>query len=442
MHWLALLRAPHAPPWPEALVWWALRFTPRVARLEDGLLLELAASLRLFGGQAALQQRLLTQWGELGELTQGVAPALAWAPNSLAALALARAGAPGKALDGCRSPLPALLDGLPFSVLRATQAHAPLLARLGCRTLADLRRLPRAALARRTAPRLLHQLDLAYGETQAEAHDWCVAPERFEARCELPQRTDAAALLLQHAEPLLQAACLWLAARQAGSAHIAFGWQHDAMRARDIGPGGELVLAASEPHRELRIWLRLLGEHLHRLPLQAPVSDLWLRIDHAEPLALHSDSLLPTQGAAAGGETLNQLLTRLSVRLGAEQVRQAVSVADHRPECQQQWLPWQQWQPLAGRPAPRDAPLPDAPAQWPQPSWLLDPPLPLSVLNGQPCYQGPLTLLAGPQRMETGWWDQAAVRRDYFLAHSRRAGLLWVFREHHGAGWFLHGVFA
>ena len=31
-------------------------------------------------------------------------------------------------------------------------------------------------------------------------------------------------------------------------------------------------------HRELRVWQRLLAEHLGRLTLQAPVSDLWLRI--------------------------------------------------------------------------------------------------------------------------------------------------------------------
>jgi len=71
----------------------------------------------------------------------------------------------------------------------------------------------------------------------------------------------------------------------------------------------------------------------------------------------------------------------------------------------------------------------------------------------RPVYQGPLTLLAGPHRVEAGWWDTqtsgppALVARDYHLASSERAGLLWVYRARHAPGdtqstWFLHGLFA
>jgi protein ImuB len=442
MRWLALLRAaPGAeppPPWPEALVWWALQFTPRVTRLEDGLLLELAASLRLFGGQAALQQRIVR---ELGELLGPGNATLAWAPNSMAALALARAGAPGDLIDGMRTPLAplaCLLDPLPFPVLSSADAHAPLLARLGCRQLADLRRLPRAGLAKRTSSLLLRQLDLAYGEQSDAGHDWCVAPEQFEAKRELAERSDDAQHLLQQAEPLLRAACLWLAARHAGSRELQFGWQHDAMRARDVGPGGALRLAAHAPHRELRVWQRLLAEHLGRLTLQAPVSELWLRIAHAEPLQEASGNLLATaEGRSEHAESLDQLLTRLAVRLGPEQVRQAEPRADHRPEHQQRWLPWQ----ATRRPAEVPWPSPATPGHWPQPSWLLNPPLPLHALREQPMYLGALTLLAGPQRIETGWWDGDPACRDYYLAHNAQVGLVWLFRNRRApAGWFLQGL--
>ena len=51
----------------------------------------------------------------------------------------------------------------------------------------------------------------------------------------------------------------------------------------------------------------------------------------------------------------------------------------------------------------------------------------------------------------TGWWDTAqpdsACTRDYYLASSPGAGLLWVFRARHAddtatPAWFLHGLFA
>ena len=80
------------------------------------------------------------------------------------------------------------------------------------------------------------------------------------------------------------------------------------------------------------------------------------------------------------------------------------------------------------------------------PSWLLPQPLPLEVRKHQPWYEGPLRLLTRRQRIETGWWEPGgAVVRDYCVARSERAGLLWIFREHRSDGqerWYLQGLYA
>jgi hypothetical protein len=34
------------------------------------------------------------------------------------------------------------------------------------------------------------------------------------------------------------------------------------------------------------------------------------------------------------------------------------------------------------------------------------------------------------------------VRRDYFVALSRDAAWLWIYRECRAGGWFLHGYFS
>jgi protein ImuB len=57
-----------------------------------------------------------------------------------------------------------------------------------------------------------------------------------------------------------------------------------------------------------------------------------------------------------------------------------------------------------------------------------------------------LTLLIGPERIESGWWDDALAIRDYFIAQNDGHMLLWIFRlrtnsEVAGSGWFLHGFF-
>ena len=93
------------------------------------------------------------------------------------------------------------------------------------------------------------------------------------------------------------------------------------------------------------------------------------------------------------------------------------------------------------------------------PTWLLREPVRLQVRGDRPCYEGPLVLLVGPQRLETAGWhgleagqgvqpraSQAPVMRDYFIARSEHAGLLWIYRERlprqQMGGWFLHGLFA
>ena len=42
-------------------------------------------------------------------------------------------------------------------------------------------------------------------------------------------------------------------------------------------------------------------------------------------------------------------------------------------------------------------------------------------------------MLAGPERIESGWWDGADVRRDYYVASDARGARLWIYRECAGA---------
>jgi len=424
MHWLALLPQPTSSTHDDvealarATCWLALQFSPRVARLEESVVLEAEASLRLFGGPERLVQRLHATAAEAG-LVLRVSP---WAHSSLAALALLRTGS-----------LAAELDALPLSALSAAAVQRPMLERLGCRRLGDVRRLPRAALARRFGPALLRGLDEAYGEAP-EAYEWQRLPERFVARLELPFRVEQAPELHQHALVLLRQLCAWLAARHAGVHDFTLAWHYDAMRPRDSASSGQLQLHTAEATREFGHLARLLGEHLTLTRLDAPAGELRLEAGQASALDEHSDSLLADTESGRPREALPLLLERLSVRLGPERVRCAQLVEDHRIDAMQAWAAWTQPRPRA---APRRAP------PGPQPNWLLDPPLRLQTRNEQPLHHGPLLHIAGPHRIEGGWWDQSE-QRDYHLFFGASCGLVWLYRERLGdaePGWFLHGVF-
>lgn len=437
MQWVALSLSPTpggTPPSSDALAGlatWALQFTPRVAIADEAVVLEVQACLRLFGGRRALHGRLVQEAPELG------CTAIAWAPNSLAALACIRAGV----CNGLRQPLPELLDALPLAVLTATAPWRDTLAQLGCRTLGDVRRLPRGGLSRRFGRELLAALDQAYG-LRPEAHDWVRLPARFRARLELMTRVETAPALLFGAHRLLVQLCGWLAARNAGITCFSLHWAHDAMRARDASDGGALTIRTAQPMRHVAHLCRLLAEHLAQVELQAPVGDLELAADTVLPLQAHSDSLLPDPKHE--GESLALVLERVAARLGPKRVLRPVLVEDHRLEWVQHWQP-------ASQPLPRQR---VAPPELAQPTFILPEPLCLLVRDHRPLYQGPLLLLVGPHRVEGGWWhrqdgaaaqDSHHVMRDYWVALSAHAGVLWVFQERlagDAIAWYLHGFFA
>lgn len=435
MLWSALLPSPSggtAPPTEaapqRALATWALQFTPRVALADEAVLMEVAASVRLFGGRRALRDRVLGEGRELGVAQ------LAWAPNGLAALALARAGIE----NGFRRPLAELLDTLPMETLSAVRPHRLTLEHIGCRTLGDVRALPRSGLGRRFDQQLLQALDQAYGAAP-EAHQWVALPGHFEERLELMARVEQAPALLFGARRLLRVLSGWLAARRAGVTAFTLRWAHDAMRARAAGEGGEITIRTAEPTRDIEHLCRLLGEHLARVELLAPVGDLVLAAAEVRPLHDVSASLLPD--TVRQGEQLGLVLERLSARLGPQRVLRPVLCEDHRPEWMCRWQP-------ATLPLPRQG-VPGT--GLPQPGFLLPVPLRLLVQDERPVYHGRLVLLLGPQRVEGGWWDRVDdedrmrhVARDYWVALSTEAGVVWVFQTRLDGrpSWFLHGHFA
>jgi protein ImuB len=47
----------------------------------------------------------------------------------------------------------------------------------------------------------------------------------------------------------------------------------------------------------------------------------------------------------------------------------------------------------------------------------------------------------GPERIETGWWRRAAVRRDYWRVGLRDGRRWWIFYDLRARRWYLHGEF-
>ena len=400
----------------HALACWAGGFTPRVSLTPDTLLLEVGSCLRLFGGL----NKLVSAVGA-GVQAQGFFTTLAAAPTALGAQWLAQSGTAVLCRD--RETMRQHLERLTINVLPERVAAS--LKRFGAATLADVRRLPGAELARRVGTPTRPLMARAFGEI-ADARADFVFPDRFALALELPAPVDHASALLFAARRLSSALSGWLAARQAGVREFNLYLVHRLQENR-------LALQFSAPTSDQRRFERVLRERLERTALAAPVESLRIEATSLFPLAGRSRALF--NDAEGEPDALGALLERLAARLGETQVYRIAPHADHRPEC------------ATRQAAPFDAIKPSPSCTLPRPLWLVTPPQALAEIDGCPCRQGPLTLLAGPERIESGWWDSGEangdIRRDYFIALSGDGCWLWIYRDGKlPGGWFLHGFFS
>lgn len=430
---------------------WAGRFSPRISLSPpDAVLLEISSCLRLFGGAARIERVVRDGLAGLGFAARS-----ACAPTPLAARWFARAGvgmdagsaghedsgdappvrwqpaAPSAAPGG---PPPrdwqAMIDRLPLDLLGDDgSCDAPtldLLAGLGLRTLGEVRRLPLAGLARRQAQAAGRTLARARGEI-ADPRPWFVPPPRFDHGLVLPVPTAHADALLFAARRLFASLAAWLQARHAAVDLCTLVLEHASP------PHTELTLVFGQPSQDEARFMLIAREHLAAIRLAAEVGALRVLAERPIPAAARSTDLFGDPAARADAALL---LARLQARLGNAGVYRLSAQADHRPEAA-----WMVCEAGAGptrpppRPRYRDHPGRTAdPVEGPRPLWLLPEPRPVSPAR--------LSLIGEAERIETGWWDGRAVRRDYYLAHDEHHALCWVFHALDAPeNWFVHGYF-
>ena len=364
--------------------------------------MEVEGSLRYFGGRWKFLARL-----RAGLTRLGFEARLAEAPSARAALWMARGG-------GAR------LEALPVAVTGLAPESLELLANLGIRTIGGLMRLPREGITRRFGQRLLDEIDRACGKAP-EPREFFVSPAYFSARLELPTPVLQAESVLFAARRLLEQMEGFLAARRAGVRSFSLDLLHDDALATAIRVG------LATPGRDEEHFARLLRERLARITLRAAVEAI--RIEAADIEILPEENGDFFEDPRTGGEEWLRLVERLQSRLGSPAVHGLGIRGDHRPE-----FSFCRIEPgmKHASPTERKSAVPG-----PRPLWLLEIPRRLA--------EGEFALLAGPERIESGWWDGAEVRRDYFIARTGEASMAWIYRERGaepGGSWFLHGFFA
>jgi protein ImuB len=409
-----------------------MKFSPMVALCdEETLVIDVTASLRLFGGIA----RLCRQMREIVDAI-GVTARVSTSPTGQGAWLLAQASTRvrGRRRVLKMASLERALGPLPYHAAPEVRVFSDWFAGLGCKTLADIRRLPRAGLKKRCGVALLDSMDRAYG-LAPELYEWLAVPPTFSARIELPDRIEHAEAMLFSARRLIVQLCGWLSAQQLALTHAALMLEHE--RGRSAVDPTIIEIALGEPTWREDHLVRLLKERLGRTELVAAVIALRLTVAKVQPAEPPTDSLFPEPGGTP--EDHHRLLELLVARLGPENVLRPAPSSDHRPEKANRWLSVTD---IAT--SSKDATLP---ADLPRPAWLLEKPLQLMMKNHHPFYGSVLKLMSTGERIEAGWFDNGLTSRDYFVAQAKDQSCYWIYRERPGSAdaedprWFLHGLF-
>lgn len=402
-----------------------LNLSPQVVIAEEStVLVDVSASLRLFGGIRSLR-RMARRVAD----AFGTTATISVAPTGQAAWLLARARG-GVALS--HDSLRRALAGLPVGLPPPARRHMDWLTGIGCETVGQLMRLPRAGLKKRCGTALLDLLDRANGDAP-EVYEWFETPPTFQARVELPDRIEHAEACLFAARRLVVQLTGWLSQKQLAVTRIVLLLEHE--RGRDAIEPTAIEVSLAEPTWREDHLVRLLKERLTRVELAAAVIALQLVVQEVSEAEAASDSLFPEPGGTASDHA--RLLELLVARLGAGNVLRPAPVADHRPEVAARWVS------VTDNKTKYVPPASDTP----RPTWLLEQPLKLLMRGERPFYGTPLRTVSSGERVEAGWFQGEAVTRDYFVAEADDHICYWIFRERIGAidedepRWYLHGLF-
>jgi protein ImuB len=381
--------------------------TPNIHICEHfGLLLDVSASISLFGGTQALQSQAQT----ISE-AQHVRCHIVLAPTASGARWLAR----GHRQLIVEQQLPAWLDDLALDCTDFSPELIDELRALNLHHLAAVRQLPSAAMNRRFGPQLTLALARAYGESSESLPFWQPV-SCFGETVEFLDLAREQSHWMPGVESLLMRLQDFLAARAACTPIILFRFRQGSIQHT------ELQLQAAHAIYRANDWLRLFNARIERLPIPHEISSIELICENIEPMRFAAIDLFDK--SKVHDREWSALTTLLKLRLGEAALRSPIHQVNALPE--------------SVSPCTSNSGCANL-----RPTWLVNPPRALSARE--------VNTLAStfhfqqPERIHENWSHPDgghSTLRDYYIALTPDHRALWLFRERTANEWFLQGIFA
>jgi protein ImuB len=447
----------------DAIADWCDRYTPLIALDKPalelygqyGLLLDITGCAHLFGGERELMKDLLARLFHQGIMATG-----AIAPTPGAAWALSRFQKPNENCFNNESiknldQIEQSLTPLPLGALRLTIDTINAMARLGLRTIGQLRSQPRAPIARRFGREVLFRLDQAMGSIEE-----AISPRRPVAELMAERRLPEPIAL----ETDIEKTTLRLAG------HLCEQMEKKGLGARKLvlclfrvdGKTFHLEAGTSRPERDPSTIIRLFRERFAALQDEYDAGygfeTLRLCVLASEPIRQEDVSFM--QSDAQDGSY--RLMDRLAARLGSHNINRGLLQNSHLPENAEYEVPSDEFEALSkviNNESVLKKYIPDNQSPI-RPLRLFAFPETIEAIAEVP--DGPpirfrwrkilhqVTRSEGPERIVDQWWGKSVSRqtRDYFRIEDDKGHRYWLFREGlyeretDKPKWYLHGQFA
>ncbi len=380
--------------------------------LPSSVLIEIGASIALFRSTQHLIDQIKKTIIKLGLDAQTAASPT---PTAAIWLALQKTNAEVLTLDD----LPQYINPLSISNIEYKNISNIEPSDVGIKTIGQLACVPRSAVTQRWGSGVLDQLDRAFGR-KPDPHPLFILPHRFNTEISLNLPASSVTEILFGINRIMQIMANYLQVKQRGVIEFELSITNEENFSHNFN------FKLSVPSRDPKHLTSLAQERLNRETIPSRIESIQLKSIKELTLTPSSHSLIPQseRTTLSGG----QLIDQLQARLGEKSVYGVTVYADHRPE--------KSWRATIPGEKHHHAPLNH------RPSWLLRTPKALISISDIPQLRGPLTILNGPERIETGWWDEKDIKRDYFLALTQDRSQIWIYKDVKNQKWFLHGIFS
>ena len=307
------------------------------------------------------------------------------------------------------------------------------LARIGIKNIQSLFEQPLASLASRVSRFSINVISELRGEAPAKLKFY-YPPEHYHDYIELLYDIELVDKLLPIIDKLLLSFEQYLLIRNALSLTIKL-----TLHQREHPKVEQTINSALAIYKQ-QDWLSIIALQFEQLKLESAVYAITLTCPKLELADIKNADFFAQKGTHVASLTL---LSRLRAKLGDEKVRLLRYSQDFRPERVTQFMPVHlndteqqstQQKRLLSASQSRAHALAHKNEQRvfkDRPGFILAQPETLSEK---------VTILNGPERIVSGWWDKEHIQRDYFVAQNNHGQQIWVYKTPEDK-WFVHGYF-